>query len=67
MGLLDQPLISEMVQIEKKARKGDEEAMQQVYDWLSPQKRMHVDRYRRAGSLTLKDALARGGVLVCER
>lgn len=67
MGLLDQPLVSEMVAIEKKARKGDEEAMKQVLAWITPQKRMHVQRIMQTNSIGLKEALERANVLVCVR
>lgn len=66
MGLLDQPLISEMDAIEKSARRGDAKALETIYATLPKMKQMYIDRQVRAGH-TLREAFGRAGIVICIR
>lgn len=67
MGLLDTPLVSEMDEVEKKAKKGDEEALEMI---LAMGTSLGIRRVRafQAQGLTLREAMEKSGVaIVCIR
>jgi hypothetical protein len=68
MGLLDQPLISEMDALEKKAHKGDEEALQLIFKSLDPIKKSYIQHLvARDPSLSLHGAIKKAGIVICIR
>lgn len=66
--LLDLPLISEMDDIEKSARRGDKKVLEYIYNSLPVIKRVYVDRLMRNDGKTMREALDHAGVsIVCMR
>lgn len=67
MGLLDTPLVSEMDEVEKKAKKGDDAALEMI---LAMGTSLGVRRVRsfQAQGLPLREAMEKAGVaIVCIR
>ena len=61
------PLISDMDEIEKKARRGDEEALKSFITTLRPITQHAIRRFMERDGLSLEDAVKKAGVIICIR
>lgn len=68
MGLLDLPPISEMDEIERRAKQGSTKALEQVLATCTSLAQTRVRRFMERDGLSLRDAMEKAGVaIVCIR